>query len=277
VSWCVGCYPPGMLHRLLALAAVLLLAGSARADDAVECDRTRDACDTQILELCPAGADVLDEQEVPGASPQVRRYRITFRCRGAGGVAPAPVAPAPAPAPGDPGVAPAPAPPVTTAAPSPETAAAQDELSRVNFRLAELEAQKRQHGIVGPIVLLGVGAASTVLFMALALEAKASADELDDGGLAFVDDDFDGDPDDVADEEDYRASARLSGALAAVSAGVAAGGGIWLLLRLKKRNANKAEIRDLKLRQEQLRTQAGVSYSFAVDPFTRSAAFKLRF
>src|SRR5262245_42925890 len=125
------CYPPGMLQRVLFLVSVLWLAGSAslvRADDAVQCDRLRDACDAQILELCPAGADVLDEQEVPGPSPQVRRYRIIFRCRGAAGeVAPAavaaPAAAAPAAAPGQPAAAPA---------------GPQPELEDVNVRLAEL-------------------------------------------------------------------------------------------------------------------------------------------
>jgi hypothetical protein len=251
-----------MLQRALIFMAVLWLAGSARADDAVECDGQRDGCDAQILELCPAGADVLDEKEVPGPSPAARRYRIVFRCRGAA-AAPAP-APAPAPVPG--------AEPAAAPAPAPAGSASQDELASVNLQLAELRAERRRYGLVGPLVLLGAGTVSSAIFVAVALAARSNAETLDDGGIALVDEDGDGDWDDVADEEDYRETARLAGGLAVVGAGVAVGGGVWLWLRLKKRNAHKDEIEQLEARQRQL-SRFGVS----IDPIARSFALRASF
>jgi hypothetical protein len=256
-----------MLHRVLVFAAVLWLAlgavRSARADDAVECDRMRDACDAQILELCPAGADVLDEQEVPGPSPQVRRYRIIFRCRGAA-AAPAPVAaPAPAPAPAAESAA--------TPPPAPADPAAQEELATVNFRLSALEAEKRQHGIVGPIVLAGSGLLTTALFMGIALNAKSEADGIEKFGAKDTDSDGDIDDDDLTEDE-FRATAKVSGGLAGLGGALMAGGGVWLWLRLKKRNANKDEIEELEARRRELSR-----FGLSVDPIARTFALRASF
>jgi hypothetical protein len=260
------CYPRDMLHRTvvlaLALSAGLYSAGfnaTARADDVVECDKSREACDAKILELCPAGAEVLDEQELAGP-----RYRMTFRCRGAAAEA---VAPGVAPAPGAAeGVAPPPANAI-----QPDNSALTLELRSIDERIAALKAERSQHSLVGPIVLTSVGFA--VGFTGLLIATGAADDG--DSGSDFDDDGFDDDFDDNADE--VNDTLLITGAVIAVAgAGVGTGGLIWLFRRLKARKANQPEIEALKARQEQLRMQ-GVSYSFSVDPMGGRLLLRGRF
>ncbi len=245
-----------MLQRSLLLALVLcqlaLFGAGARADDVVECDKSRDTCDAKILELCPAGAEVLDEQELTGSAGP--RYRMTFRCRG--GQAGATAAPAPMPAPA--------APPPTGPGPSfgGDPVALQLELRTVEARLADLKAERKRHSLVGPIILTSVGFGAALVFAVTALSAASDSgcDDYDD----WDDDDLDFDSCDTVDDVN-EGLVVTSSVLSVIGAGVGVGGLIWLLRRSKARKANDPEIEQLKLRQEQLRMQ-GVSYSFAVDP-----------
>jgi hypothetical protein len=235
-----------MTARFLVLCCVMWFAVSARAQDAsVECDRSRDACDSQILEQCPAGADVLEEQQIASASGSKEpRYRITFRCRG--GAAPLVGAEAGATA----------APPAAAAAPaaapqnSAENMAMRAELASVEGRLADLKAQRP--GITGPIVLTAIGAAGMFIFTIAAIDlATGSEDHVDDYG------------NDVSGTHST-GGARVCGGLAVVSAGVTAGGLVWLFRRLKARRSSGPEYDELRSRERDLRSR--LKYSFAVDP-----------
>jgi hypothetical protein len=146
------------------------------------------------------------------------------------------------------------------AAPVTDVSALQLELRTVEARLADLKAERKRHGLVGPIILTAGGFGAAAVF---GLTAIAAAADSGDDCYDFDDDDFSSSCSNLDDDDD--GLVVTSSVLAVIGAGVGVGGLIWLLRRSKARKANDPEIESLKLRQEQLRMQ-GVSYSFAVDP-----------
>jgi hypothetical protein len=265
-----------MLQRFLVLVLVLCGAAQARADDAVECAQSRDGCDGKILKLCPAGAEVLEEQPLSDGG-----FRIVFRCRGEQSAAPTVSAsPAQAPAP-SPLEAPA-APTSTPVAPAPSAssgplvaqpaASPEYELQNVHLRLAELKAGRRQHSVTGPVIMMGAGSVAMTVLALLAVSSKQEADDIESG------DAFDPTPfieDDQARADDARWSARFLGGLSIVSAGVAAGGTLWLVRRVKARGKFRTEIERLQTRQRELRDQ--LTLGLAVDPASRGLVLHGRF
>jgi hypothetical protein len=247
-----------MLRHLLVLASLSCIAGIAHADDAVECDQSRDVCDAKVLELCPEGADVLGEREVPSSTPSVPRFRVTFRCRNAG-AAELPLAP-PAPA-----VETGPEPQPAVPAASPDDV--ELELVSIDARLVELEQERAQHSLTGPIVLLATGAGIAFPSLLIAVQAKAAAEASD----SF--DDFDEFGNESSD--DTSSVARAFGAITVVGAALAVGGGVWLWKRVAARRVHAPEIQQLKARQRVIRE--GLSFGFGVDPARPSFVLSGRF
>lgn len=253
------------------MCALWFVAAAARAEDAVECDKSQEACDALILRQCPTGADVLEEKVIDETVP---RFRVLFRCHGEGATE---ADRAPAPAPAAPSEESAALPEVTddtAPAVSLDPSSVAAELAQVEARITQAYEERRRKSLVGPFVLMGAGFGTSLVLMTFALSARADAEAIANGEVivGYYDDDGEWDP---LEEEDYRRTARITGALSGVAAGVGVGGLVWGLTRAKARRALKAEIEELKQRHRDLRGK--VTYGFSFDVHSRSLALSGRF
>jgi hypothetical protein len=143
--------------------------------------------------------------------------------------------------------------------PDPRQAEISTELQQVDARLDQLQHERAQLPIVGPVVMLAVGYGTAAVSSIVAIAMFAGAEEIEDGSYLhdgdWDDDDLDVDNDgriDGDDERSLRNTARVFTAFAGVGLGFGIAGSVLLAKRNQKRNVHKGEITELKQRRREL-------------------------
>jgi hypothetical protein len=151
------------------------------------------------------------------------------------------------------------------------------ELEEVDDRLLELQEERAQVSIGGPIAMTAAGFGTAMVAGLISITGFAVAegiedDDWDDDGDWDWDDD--GDIDD-SDERMARNTGRVFAGFAVVGVGVGIAGSVLLSKRLAERKRNGPEIKDLKERRRDLRRE--LRYGANVAPNTAQLSISGRF
>ncbi len=142
------------------------------------------------------------------------------------------------------------------------------ELEDVDDRLLELQEERSQVSIGGPIAMTAAGFGTALIAGLISITGFAVAEGIEDDEVWQNQDgdwdwDDDGDIDD-SDERIARNTGRVFSAISVVGVGVGIAGAVLLSRRLKERKASSPEIRNLKERRRDLRRE--LRYGASVAP-----------